>query len=228
METKKGHTGSYSGNHPRHSMDHAHTRVDASNYKASERDDAAHISYLKKDVEWDAHHGHSDENMTADEKHISKLAGDMKYDKEQHGAAKKKEGASQVGPDGRPIDYNQAPSATYRGYGDIPQHLRFGVHSAAALSNSEAGTNPFAGTGQDPFNQHFTTDNYNPSNEALGIHNTPISNWGNYMPSNNLSNQVISQQNLRNPLTGEVGPNAINVSVGNSRKEHFARHNRLG
>ena len=86
METKKGHTGSYSGNHPRHSMDHAHTRVDASNYKASERDDAAHISYLKKDVEWDAHHGHSDENMTADEKHISKLAGDMKYDKEHHGS----------------------------------------------------------------------------------------------------------------------------------------------
>jgi hypothetical protein len=27
--------------------------------------------------------------MTADEKHISKLAGDMKYDKEHHGSAAK-------------------------------------------------------------------------------------------------------------------------------------------
>ena len=78
MDTHKGHTGSYSGNHPRH------TRVDAENYKASERDNAAHISYLKRDVKWDAHHGGSDEDMTADEKHISKLAGDMKYDKEHH------------------------------------------------------------------------------------------------------------------------------------------------
>ena len=33
---------------------------------------------------YDDHHGHSDEKMTADEKHISKLAGDMKYDKKHH------------------------------------------------------------------------------------------------------------------------------------------------
>jgi hypothetical protein len=38
-------------------------------------------------VLYDNKHGHSDENMTADEKHISKLAGDMKYDKEHHGSA---------------------------------------------------------------------------------------------------------------------------------------------
>ena len=37
---------------------------------------------------YDAHHGHDDEKMVADEKHISKLAGDMKYDKEHHGAGK--------------------------------------------------------------------------------------------------------------------------------------------
>ena len=81
----KGHYGEYSGN-AKWSKDHAHTKVTKENYKASERDDAAHIDYLKRDVDYDNKHGHSDENMTADEKHISKLAGDMKYDKEHHGS----------------------------------------------------------------------------------------------------------------------------------------------
>jgi hypothetical protein len=82
MGYSKGHYGQYTGNA-------RHTKVTSSNYKASERDDAAHIDYLKRDVLYDDHHGHSDENMTADEKHISKLAGDMKYDKEHHGSAAK-------------------------------------------------------------------------------------------------------------------------------------------
>ena len=79
----KGHYGKYTGN-AKWSKDHAHTRVTKENYKASERDDAAHIDYLKRDVLYDEKHGHSDEKMTADEKHISKLAGDMKYDKKHH------------------------------------------------------------------------------------------------------------------------------------------------
>ena len=81
----KGHWGEYTGN-TKWSKDHAHTRVTKEDYKASERDDAAHIDYLKRDVDYDDKHGHSDEDMTADEKHISKLAGDMKYDKEHHGS----------------------------------------------------------------------------------------------------------------------------------------------
>ena len=81
----KGHYGQYTGN-SKFSKDHAHTRVTSSNYKATERDDAAHIDYLKRDIDYDAKHGHSDEQMTADEKHISKLAGDMKYDKKHHGS----------------------------------------------------------------------------------------------------------------------------------------------
>ena len=84
----KGHYGEYTGN-AKWSRNHAHTEVTKSNYKASERDDAAHIDYLKRDVDYDNKHGHSDENMTADEKHISKLAGDMKYDKEHHGSPAK-------------------------------------------------------------------------------------------------------------------------------------------
>jgi hypothetical protein len=88
MGYQKGHWGEYSGN-AKWSRDHAHTKVTKENYKASERDDAAHIDYLKRDVLYDDHHGHSDEKMTADEKHISKLAGDMKYDKEKHGSPAK-------------------------------------------------------------------------------------------------------------------------------------------
>lgn len=85
---QKGHYGKYTGN-AKWSMDHAHTKVTKENYKATERDDAAHIDYLKRDVLYDDHHGHSDEKMTADEKHISKLAGDMKYDKEHHSSPAK-------------------------------------------------------------------------------------------------------------------------------------------
>ena len=84
----KGYYGQYTGN-SKFSKDHAHTRVTSGNNKATERDDAAHIDYLKRDIKYDNKHGHSDEKMTADEKHISKLAGDMKYDKEHHGSPAK-------------------------------------------------------------------------------------------------------------------------------------------
>lgn len=90
----KGYYGQYSGN-SKFSKDHAHTRVTSGNYKATERDDAAHIDYLKRDIDYDNKHGHSDEKMTADEKHISKLAGDMKYDKEHHGSPAKHNSASE-------------------------------------------------------------------------------------------------------------------------------------
>ena len=95
----KGHYGQYTGN-AKWSRNHADTKVTKENYKASERDDAAHIDYLKRDVDYDNKHGHSDENMTADEKHISKLAGDMKYDKEHHGSPMEK--AADAGRSGHP------------------------------------------------------------------------------------------------------------------------------
>lgn len=68
-----------------HSMDHAHTHVTSKNVKSAEKDDAAHIDYLKRDINYDAKHGGSDKQMTDDEKHISKLAGDIKYDHKHHG-----------------------------------------------------------------------------------------------------------------------------------------------
>jgi len=92
---EQGHAGKYSGN-SRHSYNHAHTRVTAGNYEATKRDDEAHMDYLKRDVLYDAHHGHSDEKMTADEKHISKLAGDLKYDEKHHGPGDFKGGYHKV------------------------------------------------------------------------------------------------------------------------------------
>ena len=73
----KGHYGQYSGNAK-------HSRVTNSNMSATKKDDEAHMTYLKEDVDYDNKHGHSDKNMTADEKHISKLAGDLKYDEKKH------------------------------------------------------------------------------------------------------------------------------------------------
>ena len=73
----KGHYGHYTGN-----ARHSKTPVNKYDYKATEKDDAAHAEYLKEDIKYDNKHGHSDIDMTADEKHISKLYGDMKYDKE--------------------------------------------------------------------------------------------------------------------------------------------------
>ena len=47
------------------------------------------MTYLKEDINYDNKHGHSDSSMTADEKHISKLAGDLKYDEKKHGSPAK-------------------------------------------------------------------------------------------------------------------------------------------
>ncbi len=59
------------------------TKITKSNVKAAMRDDAAHISYLKRDILNDQKKGgkYKDINQTSDEKHISKLAGDIKHDK---------------------------------------------------------------------------------------------------------------------------------------------------
>jgi hypothetical protein len=58
------------------------TKITKDNVHAAIRDDKAHIDYLKRDVLDDQKKGgkYKDINQTADEKHISKLAGDIKHD----------------------------------------------------------------------------------------------------------------------------------------------------
>lgn len=71
--------------HPIHK--HMHTFITKKNVHAAMRDDKAHMTYLKEDVDKDQKYGgkYKDENQTADEKRISKLAGDVKYDeKKEH------------------------------------------------------------------------------------------------------------------------------------------------
>ena len=61
-------------------MHEQHTQISKANVNSAIKDDAAHISYLKRDINYDNRYGGSNKQMTADEKHISKLAGDIKYD----------------------------------------------------------------------------------------------------------------------------------------------------
>ena len=58
------------------------TKITKGNVKAAVRDDKAHIDYLKRDVLDDQKKGgkYKDIDQTADEKHISKLAGDIRHD----------------------------------------------------------------------------------------------------------------------------------------------------
>ena len=96
----KGHYGEYSGNAK-------WSKVTSSNMGATKRDDEAHMKYLKEDVDYDNKHGHSDESMTADEKHISKLAGDLKYDEKKHSTA----GGPPLHKEGSPV-YNAMKTGT--------------------------------------------------------------------------------------------------------------------
>ena len=59
------------------------TKITKSNVMASIKDDKAHMDYLKQDVNDDQKKGgkNKDINQTADETHISKLAGDVRHDK---------------------------------------------------------------------------------------------------------------------------------------------------
>jgi len=59
------------------------TKITKSDVKAAVKDDKAHMDYLKQDIDKDQKAGgkYKDQNQTSDEKHISKLAGDVKADK---------------------------------------------------------------------------------------------------------------------------------------------------
>ncbi len=74
--------------HPIHK--HMHTHITKRNVEAAIRDNKAHIDYLKRDVKDDQRTGgkYKDINQTADEKHISKLAGDVRHDEKKEGLSR--------------------------------------------------------------------------------------------------------------------------------------------
>jgi hypothetical protein len=89
-----------------------HTHITKGNVKAAIRDDKAHMTYLKEDVDKDQKYGgkYKDENQTADEKHISKLAGDVKHDE---GVSRKSSSPLDARPTVKPKE-NPAEVATKR------------------------------------------------------------------------------------------------------------------
>ena len=85
---------------------HMYTHITKQNVKAAIKDDKAHMDYLKRDVKDDQRAGgkYKDINQTADEKHISKLAGDVRYDE-------KKEGMSRYGSSDSPVEVTKKGQA---------------------------------------------------------------------------------------------------------------------
>jgi len=74
--------------HPIHK--HMHTHITKSNVKAAIRDDKAHMDYLKRDIKDDQkfHVADKDAKQTADEKHITNLAQDVKHDEKKEGISR--------------------------------------------------------------------------------------------------------------------------------------------
>jgi hypothetical protein len=74
--------------HPIHK--HMHTHITKQNVKAAIRDDKAHMDYLKRDIKDDQkfHAKDKDERQTADEKHITNLAQDVKHDEKKEGLSR--------------------------------------------------------------------------------------------------------------------------------------------
>jgi len=112
--------------------------------------------------------------------------------------------------------FNSAPSASYSQYDQIPQHLRYGQMTAAAMSNSEAGVNPYAGTG----------------GSGIGLDSQAMGNQGDtevdpakFGINANHSNEFIVNQNQ--PQEGPIGPLAPPTNQrGETSKEKFVRHQR--
>ena len=125
-----------------------HTKITKKNVGAAIRDDKAHMDYLKRDINYDAKHGHSDINMTADEKHISKLAGDVISDKSflskhythnrvfSHGgpemfkdsyggeSVELKDQMSPVAMMESPVEYGDTPMEFNEGFESLPEEVQ--------------------------------------------------------------------------------------------------------
>jgi len=130
------------------------------------------------------------------------------YTGNRHGAAKK-EGPAQW-------NSNAAPSAAYTQYDQIPQHLRYGQMTAAAMSNSEAGANPYAGTGGGGIGL---------DSQAMGNQVNGEVDPAKFGINANHSNEFIVNQNQSQE--GSIGPLAPPANQrGGTSKEKFVRHTR--
>ena len=138
--------------HPIHK--HMHTHITKGNVKAAIRDDKAHMTYLKEDVDKDQKYGgkYKDENQTADEKHISKLAGDVKHDE---GVSRKSSSPLDARPTVKPKE-NPAEVATKRA--DEEKYIPELDHGAVSRKSSSPLDETIA-------QKDYNLDEYNPSDD---------------------------------------------------------------
>ena len=122
-------------------------------------------------------------------------------------------GAERKGP--AQWNYNQAPSAAYSQYDNIPQHLRYGAMTAAALSNSEAGVNPYAGTG---------VSGIGLDSQGMGNQQNGAVDPTKFGINTNHSSEFIVNQNQSQNSFGPLAPPPN--QRGESQKEKFVRHTR--
>ena len=180
----KGHYGHYTGNarHSKHHMVNTWEEEDVKRGRKEERE---------------GHKGYAD--ALYDDAH-----GSYNYDGHNSTGAERK-GAAQNW-----YDYNQAPSAAYTQFDTIPHHLRFGQMDAAAMSNSERGDDPFAGTGQ-LGNAYWTNPSMSTvSSKAAGTQGGPMG-----------VEQIVNQSLPQNDFAPLAPP-----SGNRSQKEKFVRHTR--
>ncbi len=127
--------------HPIHK--HMHTFITKKNVNAAVRDDKAHMTYLKEDVDKDQKYGgkFKDINQTADEKHISKLAGDVKHDeKKEHVSRRSSSPLNQeeiMDPVGQDIDTRSGEWGD-KDYELTPKDTRSGEPIVSTESMTEA------------------------------------------------------------------------------------------
>ena len=118
------------------------TRVTKYNVGDAKKDDKDHISYLKQDIDYDAKHDGSDEQMTNDEEHITNLARDVKYDdsvaKMKGSVAKKKGSMAYMSASQERKDLNKMPGS-YKKMGDAPTMMKGSFMSNHCRKNNSRG-----------------------------------------------------------------------------------------
>ena len=137
------------------------TKITKSNAESAIKDDKAHIDYLKRDVLDDQHAGgeYKDIDQTADEKHISKLAGDIRHDDSflskhwSHNRAFSHPSPHEGGPEMFSHDWG-GESVEMQDQGDSPLHSNGDGQLPNQYTNTKTGNQEFLKKGQEPGPYH--------------------------------------------------------------------------
>jgi|10_taG_2_1085330.scaffolds.fasta_scaffold37467_1 hypothetical protein len=185
--------------HPIHK--HMHTFITKKNVHAAIRDDKAHMTYLKEDVDKDQKYGgkFKDINQTADEKHISKLAGDVKHDeRKEHISRKSSSPLNQGAPEGYdPKKWQKAKDLDQKSFekddegGDGTRLRRRAKRVRTRAKNKGASRRSSS-----PLNQEETFD---PAGQDI---DTRSGEWGD-------KDYELGNKDARSGESGAVGPDGV-------------------